>query len=170
MSFDIKVFIDEQQRVMFSDTRPVTEREKEAVPVLGSYDMLHGDRGVGELLAYATTTTGLKHFGKTLPAGSWDAASLPWQDTLFKDIPPDIDPITAAVTTTGLTSVLATAPDEDQPWLRDIMLAGGVYMLAQERRKMLEQLAEHAEDCRQHAETVKKLKYLSQMMRERHLS
>ena len=76
---------------------------------------------------------------------------MPWQNTMIKDIPRDVDALTGAVTPNGLTSVLATAPHEDQPWLRDIMLAGGVYLLIQERRKMLARIAACcAEPSRRH--------------------
>ena len=98
--------------------------------------MRRGDRTVGELLRHGATIK-----GKDLPAGSWDGASHPWWQMMMKDIPPDLDP-TGAVTANGLTAVLATAPAEDQPWLRDIMLAGGTYMLRQMELTMIAALAE----------------------------
>ena len=65
MSFDIPSYIDQQALVLFNDQRHVTERRAMASLVLREYDMLRGDRTVGELLRHGAAIK-----GKTLPAGS----------------------------------------------------------------------------------------------------
>ena len=134
-AFDIPSYIDLQAQVLFNDVRHVTERRAMASLVLREYEMRRGDRTVGELLRHGATIK-----GKPLPP-SWDATSHPWWTMMMKDIPPDLD-LHGNVTADGLTALLATAPAEDQPWLRDIMLAGGTYMLRQMELTMIAALAE----------------------------
>ena len=142
--FDISAFIDEQQRLAFGDTRPLTQRNAMASLVLRSFDPQHGDIHVGQLLTHATTTARLKHNGKTLPA-TWAAGAHPWWNTMIKDVPPELD-TAGNVTVNGLTSVLATAPVADRPWLSEIMFAGGVYTLNQTKRQMLMAVRDQADD------------------------
>ena len=57
----------------------------------------------------------------------------------------------------NFTEVLTTAPAADQPWLREIMLAGVTLYLNEERRTMNGALAEYADEVMSNSNSVCKI-------------